>query len=67
MHAVKKRLGRLNKRKREEMGEEEWQRAKEERQRAKADEEELVRQRAKEIWQRAKEDEEDPSRAGREL
>lgn len=64
MHAVSQRLGRL---KRKEMGEEEWQRAKEERQRAKADEEELVRQRAKEIWQRAKEDEEDPSRAGREL
>ena len=64
MQAVRVRLGRL---KREEMGEEVWQRAKEERQRAKADEEELVRQRAKEIWQRAKEDEEDPSRAGREL
>ena len=33
MHAVKNRLGRLNKRKREEMGEEEWQRAKEEEER----------------------------------
>ena len=52
MQAVRNRLGRLNrKRKREEMGEEEWQ----------------ERARAKEIWQRAKEDEEDPSRAGREL
>ncbi|WZN66242.1 hypothetical protein HKI87_14g78070 [Chloropicon roscoffensis] len=48
---------RLRRLKREEMGEEEWQRAKEERQRAKADEEELVRQRAKEIWQRAEEEE----------
>lgn len=44
MQAVRDRLRRL---KREEMGEEEWQRAKEERLRAKADEEELVRQRAK--------------------
>ena len=38
MQAVRVRLGRL---KREEMEEEVWQRAKEERQRAKADEEEL--------------------------
>ena len=56
MQAVRDRLRRL---KREEMGEEEWQRAKEERLRAKADEEELVRQRAKEIVQRAKADEEE--------
>ena len=54
MEAVRNRLGRL---KREEMGEEEWQRAEEERQRAKADEEDLVRQRAKEIWQRGEEEE----------